>query len=287
MMYNGRHGNNGSGISFPMNIPAPCHHLNHFDNHRTTYACARDERNHEIDDDNDDMDIGYDAEDDLENELLEFIDPRERPPNPMARQLDSVEYSGYRSNSGTPRLCELPESKRHRSVGGWSEMEGKKVQRAVRRLKFEESPETKINPFQELMAQETFDHHRLPDSYSNSNVFSASGFHLVSPPESPNQYLYSYNGNVTSKIPPYYSGGPLPRIETPKTPQKPLTNTTPSTPNGYRGGQGGETPPTIFYSKPSNNNSNHINNTSSSQASFSRGGGGISPLRDVIGKLAI
>jgi hypothetical protein len=96
---------------------------------------------------------------------------------------------------------------------------------------------------------------------------------FISPPVSPS----------TVAPPKYYTGGPLTRVETPRTPQRSeslstaagssynTVPTSPTVPSGWRGNQLGSTPPTIFYSKP---------------AEVPRGGG-VSPLREVIRNLGI
>jgi hypothetical protein len=224
------------------------------------------------------MDIDQeDRGDDLEDEFyesemelegldwkLEMDEPSDRPSNPVARQIEGL----MRPKIPTAHQKDLPISKRQRYGSGSidSSVDGQVGSEGTRQWTDGTPPE------------------RSPLSLRTP---SDKRSNFASPPPSPclgpqnmRQQLPAILGSSPSSphvaVARYYTGGPVGRIETPKTPSRSDSlggsrgQPSPTVP-GWRGSSSGTTPPSIFYVKP---------------AELPRGGG-VSPLREVIRNLGI
>jgi len=213
---------------------------------------------------------------------------RGRPDNPLARQM---EHLGSRCGSAqpTPRSKDLPQSKRHCfASGSWDQSVESAQGSEVRRLFHDGSPDLRPVP-----AHANFLHNSggLASSPVPNMDLGMSSRGVSSNPPSPGTAQYAARSATitsmrspphspsTSAFPRYYTGGPLPRVETPKSlpciaPVSSASaadhtssyhNGSPPVPINWRGNMG-STPPSVLYARPSD---------------VPRGGG-VSPLREVM-----
>lgn len=262
-----------------------------------------DEEDHGMEEEEEDIIVDDDVE--LELEGLEWkleldddhsnaAQQRERPTNPLARQM---EQAGSRCSSAqpTPRSKDLPHSKRSRFASGSGDLSTDSNKgHEIRRLFHDGSPEclrsgtvpptmtyppqahgTSPVPVPDRSRQGLSSAPPSPCPVPQHSRYATSTA-MVSPPISPS----------TTAFPRYYSGGPLMRVDTPKTntscgttansapvatsatlggAESPYLTGSPPVPMGWRSNVG-STPPSIFYARPPD----------------APRGGGVSPLREVI-----